>query len=101
MDISHLAHASAAFALAAVCATGLRADAAPDARPLVLYIGHWSAQQDGSWHNFLAAMRRAHPGLLSQARFEFVGAPDNDDEERRLLLRELAARKPALTIAPN
>lgn len=101
MDISHLAHASAAFALAAVCATGLRADAAPDARPLVLYIGHWSAQQDGSWHNFLVAMRRAHPELLSQARFEFVGAPDNDDEERRLLLRELAARKPALTIAPN
>ena len=101
MDISHLAHASVAFALAVLSAVGLRADAAPDARPLVLYIGHWSAQQDVSWHNFLAAMRRAHPQLLSEARFEFVGTLDNDEEQRRLLLKELAARAPALTVAPN
>lgn len=101
IDIGRLAHASVALALAAACTIGLRADAAPDARPLVVYIGHWSAQHDASWRNFMAALRRTHPELLSEARFEFVGAPDNDDEERRVLLTELAARAPALTIAPN
>jgi hypothetical protein len=101
MDISRLAHAGVALALAAACAIGLHADAAPDARPLVVYVGHWSEQQDASWRNFMTVLRRTRPVLLSEARFEFVGAPDNDDDQRRLLLSRLPLQAPALTIAPN
>jgi putative ABC transport system substrate-binding protein len=101
VDISHSARPFVALALAVACAIGLHADAAPDPRPLVLYIGHWSARQDASWHNFLAAVRRTRPALLSEARFEFVGAPDNDDDERLVILRRIPARAPAVAVAPN
>lgn len=102
MDISRLAHAAVALAIAAACAIGLHADAALDVRPLVVYVGHWSPEVDVSWRKFMDALAATQPQLLSQARFEFIGTPDNDDEAvRRLLADKLPVQAPALTVAPN
>jgi putative ABC transport system substrate-binding protein len=97
-----MAYASVVCVSIAALASGLRGDVAPDVRPLVFFIGHYSAKPEKSWLEFMEAMELTQPLLLSEARFEFIGAPDNFSEsERRKLLRSLSFRAPALVIAPN
>jgi putative tryptophan/tyrosine transport system substrate-binding protein len=81
---------------------GLVSDSvAPPRRPVVAYVGHWTAQTDPAYAQFLLAFRARQPALAAQVRFEYVTGSDNDDEALTEAVRAAMARKPDVLVAPT
>ncbi|WP_457330040.1 ABC transporter substrate binding protein [Rhizobacter sp. P5_C2] len=100
MSINHLSYALGLMAAISIaCAVASDTAAAPR-RPVIAYIGHWTAGTDRAFQRFVEAMRRRHPDVGANAVFEYVEAP-LDDAVLQRAVAAAALRRPDVMVAPT
>lgn len=102
MPIAHLSYAIGLATASALIGMGLSSDSiATRPRPVIAYLGYWTADTDRAYASFLEAIKRKQPHLLREASFEYVTGPDDDEEALAEVIRAAARRKPAVLVAPT
>lgn len=87
---------------AALLAALLRSDAARTVpRPLLAYVGGWTATSDKAFASFMQALRQRQPGLLAASEVSYLSATPADPQANAQAIQRAVARRAALIIAPS
>lgn len=100
MSINHLTYALRLMASIAIACVVAADSATIPRRPVIAYIGHWTADTDRAFRRFVDTMRTRHPAVAAGAVFEYIEG-SLDAEVLQRAVAAAALRRPAVMVAPT